>query len=90
MAASKPKFEYFRHAAFTQRPRALARGLQAEGGHIGLEEHTRVRLEHSSAQRDAALFSGSARTRDYGLMASVYAVEIPERNRCAARIIRNC
>jgi hypothetical protein len=49
-----------------------------------------MRLEHGHTQRNAALLRHGPRTRDHGLVPSMHAIEIAERNRCAARIMRNC
>jgi hypothetical protein len=86
----KTNLEHFLNAKLAQRARALPRALQTEGRRIGLEEFPWMWLEHRHPQRNAQLDRGIRRAIDHGLMASVHAIEISERNRCAARIIRNC
>jgi hypothetical protein len=48
-----------------------------------------VRFEHGCAQGRAAFIGDRARRSDHRLMAAMHAVEIAERNRRAARIVRN-
>jgi hypothetical protein len=89
-ARVKANLEHFLDAKLAQRPRPLSRALQAKGRDVRLEEAARVRIEHRDAQRNAKFIGHLTGAGDDGLVADVHAVEIAKRDRCAARIVRNC